>query len=85
MLADVFGCSISTVASKEGPALGVALLAGVGAGVYASVPGGRDAVIRQGGTQAPQPEAVEAYNRIYPLYRGLYPALKESYRALAAL
>ncbi len=85
MLADVFGCSISTVASKEGPALGVALLAGVGAGVYASVPEACDAVIRQGGTQAPQPEAVEAYNRIYPLYRRLYPALKESYRALAAL
>ena len=33
MLADVYGCPVTTVASKEGPALGVAILAGVGTGV----------------------------------------------------
>jgi xylulokinase len=37
MLSDMFGCEVSTLSSKEGPALGVALLAGVGTGVYSSV------------------------------------------------
>ena len=32
MLADLFGCPVKTVASREGPALGAAILAGVGAG-----------------------------------------------------
>ena len=31
MLADVYGCPVKTVVSKEGPALGAAILAGVGA------------------------------------------------------
>ena len=37
MLADMYGCTVKTVAAKEGPALGVAILAGVGAGIYESV------------------------------------------------
>ena len=35
MLADTYNCAVRTVVSKEGPALGVAILAGVGAGLYA--------------------------------------------------
>jgi xylulokinase len=37
MLAGVFNIPVKTIASKEGPALGVAILAGVGTGVYESV------------------------------------------------
>lgn len=85
MLADIFGCAIATNESREGPALGVALLAGVGAGIYASVPEACDAVIRRAGVQQPDEAAVKAYARIYPLYRQLYPALKDSYKALSAL
>ena len=33
MLADTYNCAVRTVVSKEGPALGVAILAGVGAGL----------------------------------------------------
>lgn len=34
MLADMFGCNVSTITSDEGPALGVAILAGVGTGLW---------------------------------------------------
>ena len=34
MLADTYNCPVKTVQSKEGPALGVAILAGVGVGLY---------------------------------------------------
>ena len=37
MLADVMKCPVATTVNTEGPALGVAILAGVGAGLYGSV------------------------------------------------
>lgn len=85
MLADVLDCDVCTAASREGPALGVALLAGVGAGVYESVPEACRQVIRIGEPQQANPDAVKRYGEIYEVYRALYPALKDSYAALAAL
>ena len=36
MLSDMYGCTVKTVRQTEGPALGVAILAGVGCGLYES-------------------------------------------------
>lgn len=85
MLADVYGCDVRTTISKEGPALGVALLAGVGAGLYGSVPEACDAVIRTNAPQSPNPDAATQYAAYYRLYTQLYPALKNSFHALQAL
>ena len=85
MLADVYGCPVKTIASAEGPALGVAILAGVGAGVYASVSEGCAAAVRTGENQQPVPENSAAYEPFYQLYRELYPALRDSFHTLAAL
>ena len=85
MLADVYGCPVKTVVSKEGPALGAAILAGVGAGVYPSVEEACRAVIRTNPEQQPDPEASLKYEPYYRLYARLYPALKESFAALAVL
>ena len=48
MLADNYRCPVKTVESKEGPALGVAILAGVGAGLFASVEEGCAALVQSG-------------------------------------
>ncbi len=85
MLADTFACPVRTVASKEGPALGVAILAGVGAGIYPSVEEGCRRVIRLNDSQPPIEENVPVYEKYYRLYTRLYPALKDQYKALAAL
>ncbi len=85
MLADVLGCPVATTVSKEGPALGVAILAGVGAGVYGSVEEGCRKLIAVNAAQAPIPENVQAYQAFYEIYRALYPALRDSYHALAQL
>ncbi len=85
MLADVYGCDVRTTISKEGPALGVALLAGVGAGLYGNVPEACDAVIRTNAPQSPNPDAAAQYAAYYRLYTQLYPALKNSFHALQAL
>ena len=83
MLADLYGCDIMTV-KGEGGALGVALLAGVGAGIYASVPEACDATIEYGRQQSPDADA-EKYLKNYEFYRTIYPALKETYAQLAKL
>lgn len=85
MMADVFGCPIATVASKEGPALGVAILAGVGAGLYSSVPAACEELVLTNKPQAPIAENTAAYMPYYELYRQLYPAMKGQFQTLAGL
>ena len=85
MLADLYGVPVGTVASKEGPALGVAILAMVGAEIYPSVPEACDAVIRRGTVQEPVAEHIPVYETYYRLYTKLYPAMKEQFKALSAL
>lgn len=85
MLSDVYGCPVKTVASKEGPALGVAILAAVGTGVYSSVQEACDAVIKTNPPQNPVAANSAEYEKYYRLYTRLYPALREEYKALAAL
>lgn len=85
MQADMFGTEMVTINSSEGPALGAALLAGVGAGVYASVPEACDAAIQVTASQKPCAQNAKAYAAYYPIYRNLYTALKPQYEAVAAL
>ena len=85
MLADLYGCKVKTTLNKEGPALGVALLAAVGAGIYSSVPEACAAVIKPEKVQEPISENIGQYERVYRLYRKLYPAMKQSFEALAEL
>jgi len=85
MQADMFETDICTINSKEGGALGVALLAGVGVGEYASVPEACDASIQKNTTQKPNETNAAIYRRYYKIYRQLYPALKPSYKDVAAI
>lgn len=85
MLADVYGCPVKTVVSKEGPALGVAILAGAGTGVYSSVQDGCAAVIKTNPPQNPISQNSVEYEKFYKVYRALYPALKNNFSELAGL
>lgn len=85
MLADLYDCEVATVASKEGPALGVAILAGVGAGVYPSVQEACKQVVKSNEAQKPIAENTAAYEPYYKLYHSLYPTLKDSFRELAEM
>ncbi len=85
MLADVYGCPVKTVVSKEGPALGVAILAGAGTGAYSSVQDGCAAVIKTNPPQNPISQNSEEYEKFYNIYRALYPALKNNFSELAKI
>ena len=85
MMADVYGMNVSTVDSKEGPALGVAILAMVGAGLYDSVEEACRKVIRVNNTTEKNMEDAIQYKKVYDIYRGLYQHLQEDYKKLAEL
>lgn len=85
MMADTFGKPIRTLETSEGAALGVAILAGVGTGIYSSVPEACDAIIKTKKTQSPIDANVAEYQKYYEIYRSLYPSLKSSFDNLANL
>ena len=85
MLADLYSCDVKTAASKEGPALGVAILACVGAGIYTCVQEACSAIVRTDKVQSPDAGNVPEYEKYYQLYREIYPALKNSFSRLAQL
>lgn len=82
--ADVTGREHVCINIDEGPALGVALLAGVGTEVWSSVAEACRAVIQVSERCAPDPQTSAVYNRYYPIYRSLYGSLKEQFAAVAA-
>ncbi len=83
--ADIYGKELVTLRTSEGSALGAALLAGVGAKIYASVEESAQEAIQVKESMAPKPENVAAYERYYQVYRGLYPAVQELSHTLAKL
>lgn len=85
MLADMYGCAVKTIMDKEGPALGVAILAGVGAGIFDSVPAACERFIKTDKTCQSNAENHTYYEKGHKLYKKLYVQLKECYHDLVQL
>lgn len=82
MMADAFGMNISVSSSKQGGALGVAILAGVGAGIYDSVPSACAAIIGTRETTVYNADNTKIYKKYYKLYGDLYERLRPCFKAL---
>ena len=82
ILADTLGVELVTVNTTEGAAYGAAILAGVGSGLYSSVPDACQQMIALTGSTPPSGER-ESYQDLYPQYRSLYPALADQFKAIA--
>jgi xylulokinase len=83
--ADIYNLPIVTTNATEGPAYGVALLAGVGTGVWKTVEEACRQCIRPTIRIAPDRRNVRAYERHYAVYRKLYDDLRERFGEMAAL
>jgi len=81
ILADVLKAEIVTVNTTEGAAYGAALLAATGGGTFENVEAACDTTIRVTGSTTPGPNQ-SVYDEIYPLYRGLYPALSPTFNQI---
>jgi xylulokinase len=82
ILADVMDVELVTVNTTEGAAYGAALLAGVGAGHWATVAESCAATVQAVERTAPIAANVPVYARAYGHYRALYPALKPIFHAM---
>jgi xylulokinase len=80
---DIMGIPLYTVNTSEGAAFGAAILAAVGAGAYPDVPLACAQMVRKVDTIQPDVAGVADYERLYPSFRALYPALKDTFTALA--
>lgn len=85
MLADLYGCEVQTVSSREGGALGAAILAAVGTGLFSSVRDACAKTVKYDKVCPPIPENQTVYERYYPLYKSLYSHLKQDFQTLSSL
>jgi xylulokinase len=81
--ADLTGREIEVIDLPEAAALGAAVLAGVGAGVYPSHAAGAEAVAPSGTIVRPDPESESAYRGLYDVWRRLPDLVGPLARALS--
>ena len=84
ILADVLGTELVTVNTTEGAAYGVALLAGIGAGVWSNADTACAQTIRVKDRVSPNAETAQTYQSLHQQYQNLYPALKPVFHALSS-
>ena len=81
ILADVLQAELATVSTAEGAAYGAGLLAAVGAGWFPTVEAAAEALVTATVVASPGAD-VARYADAHEIYRGLYPALAESFHRL---
>ena len=81
--ADVYDKELVTLYESEGSAFGAALLAGVGSKAYASVEESARKAIEIREHIEPHDSNVAIYERLYQVYRRVYPAVRELAHKLA--
>ena len=84
MTADILNVRVETINSSEGPALGAAILAAVGAGAFPSVEEACKSLIKVTNVYTPNKEAVERYNTRYKVYVQLYDDLKNTFKRISS-
>ncbi len=76
--ADVYGLPVETLNVDESSGLGAALLGGVGAGVFGSIPEGVEAMVKVAGRTDPDPQRHGRYEELYQAYVQAYEGLADS-------
>jgi len=80
--ADIYGQEVATVSTTEGPALGAALMAGVGAGMFGSLVDAVDQIVKVTETTEPDARNVQFYSKSYELFKQTYSSLEPVYREI---
>lgn len=83
MQADMFHTPVVTMQNSEGPALGVAILAAVAAGLYNTIPEACDFMLQTKSRVEPNNTNATVYDRQYPVYQAIYASLRNTFRQAA--
>ncbi len=84
IFADVLGAPVVIAGSDEATSLGTAILACAGVGLADSVPDAVTEMTSVGKRYEPRPETARRYDKLFLIYRQLYPALKPVFAAIAS-
>ena len=82
MIANILQIKVDTLAHEEGPALGGAMLAAVANGEYQNVAQAAAAIVKVADTVEPDERLAALYEERYQTFRGIYPALKETFQKM---
>lgn len=85
MIADVLDLDLKLLQNDEGPALGAALLAGCGVGIYSSVADACERTVKVKDTVKHDCARHAEYGPYYEIYKGLYGSLKGDFEKLAKI
>ncbi|MEH7492286.1 xylulokinase [Neobacillus niacini] len=77
MQADIFNAKIEKLTSEQGPGMGAAMLAAYGCGWYPSLKDCAEVFIQTAKTYYPIQENVEAYQKLFTIYKQVYLQTKE--------
>lgn len=83
ILADNFRQDVCTVHQDAGGCLGVAILAGVGTGIYKSVQKACNDIITPKTRISPDYNNSSIYDKFYEIYKNLYSDLKDAFKKLS--
>jgi xylulokinase len=85
MMADVFGEPLAILEKEQGGAMGAAILAGFGAGLFGDFRETTDRLIRVAKRIEPDARAHAAYTERFETFRALYGALKPHFPGIARM
>lgn len=85
IFADCMDQAACTINAEQGPAFGVALLASVGIGRFKNIEEACKATIEVIKKTPPKKAAVRQYDNLFPIYQGLYGALRETFQQISQL
>lgn len=85
LMADVFGDEIAILEKEEGGAMGAAILAGVGAGLFDDFGEVTDRLVKVKERIQPNAEVHEQYAERYAMFQDLYKALKPQFPEVARM
>ncbi len=82
MLCNILNIPLDLPQTEQGPGMGGAMLAMVGAGLYPSVKECADALVSVKETIYPDPELAAKYEAQYRKFRKIYPSVKDLYKEI---
>lgn len=83
VICDTYNMPIITLKNDESAALGAAILGGVAGGVYKTVAEGCEKTVSVKNQITPDSANHNEYMKYFGIYKNLYPALKNEYKALS--
>jgi xylulokinase len=85
IVADVMQRRVEVVREPESTCLGAGVLAAAAVGIHPSIESAATAMTGTGRSFEPDATHIDQYDRLYSVYRNIYPALRELFAQMAAV